>query len=618
MALKYYLVYSVSVDENAGTPSSRLSLVSDSYGTPSMTGRTLAVYTGSGPNLTAALVDGEYRPNKTAWTETMSGDGGASLDVAVSGAGTPSASIRLTYDGTEMTFDASALTFERSANYPELYSYNKNRAMIEETAAYASSISAAAALGADGARVEGTLDPAAETHTLRWRTAGAPETAGEIRLTGTDAEVFPVLVYGLAPETAYTFEIVSSGPRGTWTSAPVTVTTGAAAALAVPTFEIADTDAAAVKRVSIADEDGAAYFELQIAAGNDFTGAETVRVTNSGGADVYLRRWPESADGAYSIRVRAVSGSAARLDSAWSAPAAVSVDAGGGGPDESAAEMAVYSNLAIHAAPSAPYHAATVSKVSELIAGAVGSTVSDVGGYTGSVTIAQLAAGAARDGVLLLHDGGSAPNANNTPVITASSTDAQIASARAVYYYVQNVRGALAALVADHRHTYLDAPGGGAIAAAPELDEDGTLVPDVALAAPFDPSATYPAGAVAASEGFLYQNTSGAASVGNADFARKWTRVTAAELIARAASGGSAAGRFETEFYGADLDADRSVTVTHNLGVRYVSVELIDLTDGAGAQIVGALVNLTSENALKLTFSDGLAAARRIKAVVRA
>ena len=85
MALKYYLVYSVSVDENAGTPSSRLSLVSDSYGTPSMTGRTLAVYTGSGPNLTAALVDGEYRPNKTAWTETMSGDGGASLDVAVSG-----------------------------------------------------------------------------------------------------------------------------------------------------------------------------------------------------------------------------------------------------------------------------------------------------------------------------------------------------------------------------------------------------------------------------------------------------------------------------------------------------------------------------------------------------
>ncbi|MBR5416154.1 MAG: hypothetical protein IK105_09495 [Thermoguttaceae bacterium] len=476
-------------------------------------------------------------------------------------------------------------------------------------------IDEATALGADRVSVEGTLDPAAESYALRWRTDAAPNDVDQIALTGPAESVFPVVVTGLVPETTYRFEIVSAGARGESVSAAVSATTPAAPQLAVPTFEIFDADAAGVKRAEIADVAGAAYFELQIAAGDGFSGAETLRVTNSGGARVFLRDWPESESGTYSVRVRAASGSNAYSDSAWSEAAAVEIGPGEGGDAESAAEMAVYSNLAIYAAPSAPYHAATVSKVSELISGAVGAVVNTVGGLSGTVTCAQLASAAAEEGVLVVHSTGAAPNPNNTPVITASSTDAQVPSAKAVYYYVQNVRGRLAASLAEHQHTFLCAWGSERIVAAPALDEDGTIVPDAALAPAFDAGETYLPDAVVASEGYLYRNTSGTASTGNADFARKWTKTTAAELIARAAQ--SAGGRYTADFFGADLDEERSIEITHNLGERYVSVELIDMTAGAGAPVIGALVSLTSDDALKLTFSEGLPAAGRYKAVVR-
>ena len=74
-------------------------------------------------------------------------------------------------------------------------------------------------------------------------------------------------------------------------------------------------------------------------------------------------------------------------------------------------------------------------------------------------------------------------------MITGSSTDAQVPSAKAVYYYVQNVRGRLAASLAEHQHTYLCAWGSERIVAAPAVDEDGTIVPDAALAPAFDAEA---------------------------------------------------------------------------------------------------------------------------------
>ena len=620
MAVKNYLFYSAEVDENSGAQSSVLNLYSDANGTPLTTGTLIASYAGSGPNLGVEEVGGEVRPNKTAWTETMSGAGGT-LEVAVADAGTGSAEIRFTYGGTEMRFDASRLAFTRSTNYPSLYAYNRDRAAAEPAGAwYTSSITSAAAVGFDSVWIEGTLDPAAESFSLRWREGGGSEILGQIPLTGAAADIFPIQINGLRAETTYSFEIVSTGSRGASVSAAVSATTGAAPILAVPLFEIVDTDNAAVKRAMITDVAGAAYFDLQIAAGDDFTDAETIRVTNVGGAAVFLRDWPESETGAYSVRVRSASGSDPRLNSAWSEPAAVQVDPAEGEPAVSGAEMAIYSNLAIHAAPTSPHHAATVSKVSELISDSVGALVSSVGGHTGAVTTAQLAASAAADGVLVVQSSDAAPNPNNSSVITASSTDAQVASAKAVYHYVRNVRSTLSSLIADHRHSYLYAFGSDMILAAPTLDGDGTIVPDAALAPPFDPSATYQPNAVVAQEGFLYQNTSGTASTGNADFASKWTRVTAAELIAQAggAGGGSAAARYETDFFGADLDQDRAITITHNLGERFVSVELIDMTADVGTPVISALINLTSANALKLTFSEGLPAARQIKAIVRA
>ena len=134
MAVKNYLFYSAEVDENSGAQSSVLNLYSDANGTPLTTGTLIASYAGSGPNLGVEEVGGEVRPNKTAWTETMSGAGGT-LEVAVADAGTGSAEIRFTYGGTEMRFDASRLAFTRSTNYPSLYAYNRDRAAAEPAGA---------------------------------------------------------------------------------------------------------------------------------------------------------------------------------------------------------------------------------------------------------------------------------------------------------------------------------------------------------------------------------------------------------------------------------------------------------------------------------------------------
>lgn len=142
-------------------------------------------------------------------------------------------------------------------------------------------------------------------------------------------------------------------------------------------------------------------------------------------------------------------------------------------------------------------------------------------------------------------------------------------------------------------------------------------MPDTALADPFDPAATYPNGAVVSSEGYLYRNTSGGTSAGNRDFQRKWTKVTAAELIAGAAqSGTDAGGRFETAFYGADLDQNMSIVISHQLGRRYVFVELIDLS-GAEPVAISARTVFLTENTLKLTFSEALPAAGEVKVLVR-
>ena len=617
MAAKYYLLYSVQVDGNSGAPSSSLQLYTDSYGTPEATGTVLGVWSGAGPNLAAALVDGVYKANKTSWTETMSGGGGP-LDVEVSGAGTAAAAIRLTYGGRELAFDASALELAQSAAYPARFTYNQNGVLAGELAdGYSSSLTSAAAAGADGMRLTGVLDPAADRYVLRWRAAAEPDSAaGTMNLAGTTAEVFPIEIYGLEPETAYSFELVSIGARGESVSAAVSGTTGSPVPLAAPQLQVLDTDSAGVKQAVLADVAGAAYFDLEIAPGGDFTGpAETVRVTNSGGARVFLRDWPESASGTYGVRARSVSGSAVYADSAWGE--AVSVEAGAGQPDLSDPEMTVYSNIAIRAVPSGPDHAATVSKVSEMISGAVGTVVNSVGGCSGTVTMAQLAARAADENILVCHSSGSAPNVNNLSVITASSTDAQVPSARAVYHCVQNLRGTLTSLISGHYHSYLCTPDGGAVLAAPALGEDGTIVPDTALAGAFDSAATYPDGAVVSSEGYLYRNTSGGTSAGNRDFQRKWTKVTAAELIAEAAqSGGDAGGRYETAFYGADLDQNMSIVIGHNLGRRYVFVELIDLS-GAEPVAISARTAFLTENTLKLTFSEALPAAGEVKVLVR-
>ncbi|MBO7707071.1 MAG: hypothetical protein J6S42_00150, partial [Thermoguttaceae bacterium] len=155
MAAKYYLLYSVQVDGTSGAPSSSLQLYTDRYGTPEATGTGLGVWSGAGPGLVAALIDGVYRANKTSWTETMSGGSGP-LDVEVSGAGTAAAVIRLTYGGRELAFDASALELAQSAAYPARFTYNPNGILAGELAdGYSSSLASASAVAADGIRLTG-------------------------------------------------------------------------------------------------------------------------------------------------------------------------------------------------------------------------------------------------------------------------------------------------------------------------------------------------------------------------------------------------------------------------------------------------------------------------------
>ena len=46
--------------------------------------------------------------------------------------------------------------------------------------------------------------------------------------------------------------------------------------------------------------------------------------------------------------------------------------------------------------------------------------------------------------------------------------------------------------------------------------------------------------------------------------------------------------RYETEFLGADLDADCAIEISHGLGEQYVFVQVIDLTEGSGNLVVAA------------------------------
>ena len=624
MASQLYAVYSVLVNPTTGAVSSLLNLYTDEYGTPAETGTLVRSYTGGGPNLLASLVDGTYKPNLTEWSEEMTDTGGGDpVTVNVTGAGTAAALVTFTLDGRLRCFPASVFVLARSAPYPDLYTFNADGEPAAESASgYSSAITAATALSAVAVEVSGRLDTGAESHVLRYRT-GSSGAWTEIPLAGTDSEVFPVRIYGLAPETAYTLEIVSAGPRGTSVSEPATVTTGAPAALAAPSFQVLAAESGGVKRVVIADLAGASSFEIETAAGGVWSGnTERVLVSNRSGAEVFLRQWPESEGTAYAVRVRALAGSAAFTDSPWSEPQNVTVEAESGGGDDAAesdAALTVYANIAIEAEPNAPNHVVTLSKASALISDAVagiGTTVSSVAGYTGAVTIAQILAKAQTDRQLIVHSSAAAPNTGNQSVITSSATDNQLATARAVYYYVQNTRTSLNALISGHNHSYLYGADGASILAAPELEEDATIVPETVIAGLFDPSVTYQAGAVVTDAGYLYRNTSGGTSAGNRDFARKWEKVTVAELVALAAAASGGA-RYETEFYGADLDENYSIEIAHQLGVQFVSVEVIDITSGSGNPVTAAQVNLTSSSVCRLTFSAALPNNRRMKVVVR-
>lgn len=624
MASQLYAVYSVLVNPTTGAVSSLLNLYTDEYGTPAETGTLVRSYTGGGPNLLASLVDGTYKPNKTQWTEELSGTGGETIEVTVTGAGTANALISFPYLEQTRYFPAPGLALVQSQAYPAFFTYNSSETAVSEGASgYSSAITAVTPLSATSMEVRGTLDSAAESHILRYYPSAAPQTAVEIPLTGLASELFPVRLYGLTPETAYSVEIISTGPKGTYPSQAVSAATPAATQLAAPSFQLLATESGGAKRIVIADLAGADSFEVQAAAGGDWTGAvETFRVTNSSGAEITIRRWPESEGTSYAVRIRALAGSADYTDSPWSETRTVSVEID---PEEEEsgpqnAELTVYANVAIKAEPSEPAHAVTLSKATQLIAEAVsgiGTTVHSVGGYTGTVTVAQLIGKAQADNQLIVHSSAASPNVNNLSMITSAATDSQLTSAKAVYHYVQNVRSGLHSAIYGHNHSYLTGADGTSVLAAPELDGDSTLVSEGVIAELFDPSVTYQAGAVVTDGGFLYRNTSGGTSAGNRDFALKWEKVTVADLIRTAANGGGG-GRYETEFYGGDLDANHSIEITHSLGVQFVSVEVIDVTSGNNNTVTGAQVNLSSTSKCRVTFSSALPAASRIKAVVRA
>jgi hypothetical protein len=617
MASQFYLVYSVLVDEVTGTPSSLLHLYTDENGTPLETGTLVKTFAGTGPGLSAVLVDGTYKPNKTAWTDEMSA-AGESLAVNVTDAGSEHALIRFLHDGESLCFPVPEYRFAQSESYLAFFTYNREGAAAAATSlGYTSAITAVTPLGADALRVEGWLDAAASSHVLRRRMVGEPQTYVDTPLFAEADDTFSVQIVALAPDSEYSFEIVSTGTRGSSTSPTVTGRTGVAAPLAVPTFAIENTENAAVKKVVIADVPAASAFDAQIAADGDFDGAPlTLRVTNNGGAELYIRQWPESESDLYAIRVKSVSGVDGHTDSAWSDSQETSI--GGGSVTASGAEIPFYANIAVHAEPSAPEHAATLGKVNDLLAEAVdgfGTVVHSVAGYTGTVTVPQILVGAAEENLLVNHNSGPLGNLNDESMITAESLDNQLASAKAIYHYVQNVRAALSGQLGAHYHSYLYTDNGQTVLSTPALDDEATIVPDIALADPFDPAVTYEADAVVVLEGYLYRNTSGTSSTGNRDFTRKWTKTTASALMA--ASTGSGSDRYETEFLGADLDADCAIEISHGLGEQYVFVQVIDLTEGSGNLVVAAQINLTDTSKLQLKFSESLPASSRFKVIVR-
>ena len=59
-----------------------------------------------------------------------------------------------------------------------------------------------------------------------------------------------------------------------------------------------------------------------------------------------------------------------------------------------------------------------------------------------------------------------------------------------------------------------------------------------------------------------------------------------------------------------------SIVISHQLGRRYVFVELIDLS-GAEPVAISARTVFLTENTLKLTFSEALPAAGEVKVLVR-
>ena len=621
MAKQKYVLYKVSVGAN-GTPQSQLTLYEDSYGTPDATGTVLGSWTGAGPNLTAVLIDGVYRPNKTSWTETLSGNSGP-LDVEVSGAGTGAAVIRLTYGGADLAFDASSLELAQSASYPAYFTYNQNEIIVSPLSGdYTSSLTSATALGPDSLRIVGVLDPAADRYVLRWRPTSDPSAEPTTsNLAGTTAEVFPVVIVGLAPSTSYTFDILSIGAHGESTSSAITGTTSAPTQLSAPAITVSSTESASVKQLVIGNVTGAGTFKIQIAPGSNFSDAGVIELTatNRSGATVLISEWPESSRSLYSIRVKSIAANANYADSSWSEDETVSVDTDAE-PEADTAEIPLYSNIRLLAVPSDDNHLITVAKAEAMIDEALSdfeTVVTSIGGLSGTVTITQLYNAAVTDGKIVQHSTTANPNVNNLSVITSSSTDSQIPSAKAVYHYVNNTKNSLNSLISSHYHTYLYTPDGSALLSAPGLEEDGTIVADVALADTFDSATTYQDGAVVSSEGFLYKNTSGGTSQGNRDFQRKWTKVTVAELVSGsspAPTGGAA--RYETDFYGADLDANHQIVITHNLDQQFVVVQLVDISTGSGNPVIGAQTELTSANTATLTLSSALPAASHIKVIV--
>lgn len=620
MAAKYYLLYSVQVDGTSSAPSSTLQLYTDSYGTPEATGTIVGVWSGTGPGLTAIQVDGVYKANKTSWTETMSG--GSPMDVEVSGAGTAAAKIVINYQGNEIVFDATALELSQSSQWPAYFEYNKNGVLCsEQSAGYTSSLSTATAVSADSIRLAGTLDPAADYYIFRWYAASDPNTIlGSMRLTGTTAEVFPVTIVGLSPGTSYKFEIVSVGAKGESVSTAIAGTTSAAAQLSAPSITISATDNEAVKELTINDVTGAGSFVIEVAPGDDFTdeGVIELTATNDEGATVYLREWPESDGSIYSVRVKAIAGSVAYTDSNWSAEESVTINKNAE-PETSDAVIPMYSNIALYAEPSATNHLVTLAKVEGMIDAALedfDTVVTSIGGLDGDVTITQLYDAAVTDGKIIRHATSANPNVNNLSVIKSSSTDAQIATAKAVYWYVEKTRSALASSIGGHYHSYLYDASGSYVVAAPSLDADATIVVDTVLGDEFNSATTYQAGAVVVSEGSLYQNTSGETSAGNRDFQRKFSKVTLVDLIESAAANSAGAARYETEFYGADLDSNHQIVITHNLGKQFVVVQLVDITSGTGNLVVSGQVKLTSENSATVTLSSGVSGSAHFKVIV--